>query len=418
MSDAVGMSGVELGTGASPFLGRWDPRPTPVALIPLVVAAAVLLVSRTVTAGRLELPWLLALGYGGSLAWALALAAAGRTDLADSPFAVPTDYLAAVAAAGDNPLEYLDRLTGPGPDASATTASGHPPGPVLLLWALTRLGIDGSVPLGLLLTAVGAATVPLVTVAVRSLCHETAARRLVPVLALAPWAAWTVASPAAVTATLAAAGVAVGVIGSEPGRRPRWALASGLLLGLTGLFGYPAPWLGTAVAATYFVRRRPLLNAITGLGALVPLFAVYAIGFSWPESLGMSRSAALGGSAGLGGSAWATWAVWCVLDMVVLVVVAGPVLVRAARRIRLTPGWPFLVGSGAAALFSLAAGLAQGGVEWSWLPLLPWLLVPALAPRPRPAEPGDTVRAGEMPVLLVAVGATAAVVLRVCLVPG
>jgi hypothetical protein len=191
-----------------------------------------------------------------------------------------------------------------------------------------------------------------------------------------------------------------------------------LLLGLTGLFSYPAPWLGTAVAATYFVCRRPLLNAITGLGALVPLFAVYAIGFSWPESLGLSRSAGQDGSAGAAWTTWQTWAVWCVLDVVVLLVVAGPVLVRAAARIRLTPGWPLLVGAGAAALFSLAAGLAQGGVEWSWLPLLPWLVVPAVAPRPRPAEPGDTVRAGEMPLLLVAVGAATAVVLRVCLVPG
>nr|MDT0667398.1 hypothetical protein [Micromonospora sp. DSM 115978] len=141
------------------------------------------------------------------------------------------------------------------------------------------------------------------------------------VLVLAPWAAWAASSSEAVTAALAAAAVAVGVVGSEPGRRPWWALASGLLLGLTGLFGFPAPWLGTAVAATYFVRRRPLLNAITGLGALVPLFAVSAVGFSWPESLGAYRTA------GLVGSTWQSWVAWSVLDLVVVVVATGPVLV-------------------------------------------------------------------------------------------
>jgi hypothetical protein len=216
----------------------------------------------------------------------------------------------------------------------------------------------------------------------------------------------TAASPAAVTAALAAAAVAVGVVGSEPGRRPWWALASGVLLGVTGLFDYSAVWLGVAVAAAYFVRRRPLLNMITGAGALIPLWLFHAWGFSWPDGLGMARSAESGDTA---------LVAWVVLDLVVVVVVGGPALVRAARRIRMTPGWPFGVGVVAAALFSLSLGLARGGIEESWLTLFPWLLVPALAPQPRPEGPGDTRQAGDLPLGLVAGGALVALLLRVCL---
>jgi hypothetical protein len=215
-----------------------------------------------------------------------------------------------------------------------------------------------------------------------------------------------------VTATVAAAGVATGVVGSEPGRRPLWAVLSGLLLGLTGLFGYGAAWLGTAVAATYFVRRRPLLNVITGAGALLGLFAFDALGHAWRDDLELDL---LGG--GLG------WLTRLALGLVVVVVVCGPACIRAARRVRDTPGWPFLVGAATAVAFDVLGGLGHGGygghggVESSWLALYPWLLVPALAPQPRPALRGDTVQAGEMPALLVAVGAVAAVVLQLVLVP-
>ncbi|OAA25392.1 hypothetical protein UG55_102252 [Frankia sp. EI5c] len=417
---------------AAPFRLAWRaPRLAPAVLLPVSVAIVTLALARRST--RVRWAVLLLLGFAGSLAWSVALAAAAGPDLSGG-LRPPPAYLAAARAVGDDPLGYLaDWGSGPptGSPAAATAATadggavlvpgpaelaGHPPGPILLVWTLDRLGIGGvagsgeAVALGLALTVLTAAAVPLVAVAVRSLCHETAARRAVPVLVLTPWALWAAASPEAVTILPAAAALAVGVVGCEPGRRwpLLWALASGLLLGVTSLFDYAAVWLGVGVAAAYFVRRRPLMNVFTGLGALLPFWLFFAWGFSWPDGLAGARA-----SAGV-----TTMLAWLAMDVAVVVLAGGPVLARAVRRVRLTPGWPFLVGAGSATLFSLCAGLAWGGVEQAWLPLAPWLAVAALAPRPRPDGPGDTVRAGDLPMLLLGASALVAVILRVVLSGG
>jgi len=361
------------------------------------------------TAFRVSWSVLLLLGAVGSLAWSVALALVGPGDLT-AGLRAPTDLLAVAGTVGNDPLGLLAGYTTVTPHASAgavAMSSTHPPGPVLAAWVLARAGLAGSLPVGLAFTVCGALTLPVVCVAVRSLCHETAARRLVPVLALAPWSGWLAGSPDAVTALLAALAVAVGVVGCEAGRRSVWwALASGLLLGLAALFGYTPVWLGVAVAAAYFVRRRPLLNVVTGLGALLPLWLCAAWGFSWPDGLALARATRVPA-----GSALA----WIFLDLTIVVLATGPVAVRAARRLRLTPGWPFLVGAGATALFAAVVGLADGGAERTWLPLFPWLLVAAVAPRPRPPRPGDRLRAGGLPVILMSLGAVAAVALRLCL---
>jgi len=104
-------------------------------------------------------------------------------------------------------------------------------------------------------------------------------------------------------------------------------------------------------------------------------------------------------------SAW--W--WSGISLVVLLLAAGPPLVRSLRRLRNTPGWPFLVGAGVAVAFSLLAGLARGGAEAAWLPFVPWLTVAAVAPE---RQGGPTPPA---PLLLVAVGAVTAVVVEALL---
>ncbi|ONH32028.1 hypothetical protein BL253_07365 [Pseudofrankia asymbiotica] len=371
----------------------WPPRLEGSTLLPPMAAAvalgAVALVARR-RGGRPAPPFgpLLGLSYVASAGWWLALGMASRRGLG-----APAGLL---AVADQHPSDLLD------------AASGRPPGPELLVWGLGQLGIRGATAVGVAFTLIGALVVPLVGLAVRSLCHTPAARRLLPVLVFAPWAPFAVAGPDAVTAAVAAAAVAAGVVGSEPGRRAWWALGAGLLLGVSGLFAYPAIWLGVAVAAAYFVRRRPMLNVITGAGALAPLFALRLAGYSWPE--GLARA-----GADLFDHAAPTW---LVPDLLAVSVCCGPALVRAARRISMTPGWPFLVGSAAAALFALLMGLAAGGVQASWLPLFPWLVVPALAPRPRPALPGDTSSAGRLPYGLVGAGALVATALAALLMPG
>ncbi|MCK9876509.1 DUF4175 domain-containing protein [Frankia sp. Ag45/Mut15] len=408
-------SHVALGLREPPWQDGWQARFDALIVVPVTVAAIILAVvgrwasasSGTVAVFRLPWPLVLVMGYAGSLLWTLALALITPGGVR-AGLRAPTDLVTAAAAIGSNPLDmvaaYTDRVP-PATAGSVDVLPAHPPGPLLAAWALARLGLSGAVPLGIAFTLVGALTVPVVCVAVRSLCHETAARRLVPILVLAPWSGWMTASPDAVTALLAALAVAVGVVGCEPGRRDRtwWALASGVLLGLAALFGYAPVWLGVAVAAAYFVRRRPLLNVVTGLGALLPLFLFAAWGFSWPDGLALARVPHRPLTATLA---------WVFLDLTVALLGAGPVAVRAARRLRHTPGWPFLVGAAATALFAALARLAEGGTQRTWLPLFPWLLVAAVAPHPRPAAPGDRVRAGTLPVILISLGAAGAITLR------
>jgi hypothetical protein len=81
------------------------------------------------------------------------------------------------------------------------------------------------------------------------------------------------------------------------------------------------------------------------------------------------------------------------------------------RKLRNTPGWPFLAGAGIAVTFSLLAGLARSGVQTTWLPFFGWLSVGATAPD---WQAGPPVRA---PLILTAAGALAAIVLAAVLRP-
>jgi hypothetical protein len=183
-----------------------------------------------------------------------------------------------------------------------------------------------------------------------------------------------------------------------------WALASGVTLGLAALFSYAAPWLGLSVVCLYFARRRAFLNIATGLGALLPVLAAQLAGFSWIDGLSVARADF---AARVEPHRSAVW--WGGINVVVLLLAAGPPLVRSLRRMRNTPGWPFLVGAGVAVAFSILAGLARGGAEAAWLPFFPWLTVAAVAPRRQAGTPPPS------PLLLVAVGALTAIVVEAVL---
>jgi hypothetical protein len=238
-------------------------------------------------------------------------------------------------------------------------------------------------------------------------CGEPAARRYLPVLALAPYAVWVAVSVDAVVATLGAAMVLAGVRASGPRsgtRAAAWAVLCGALLGVAALLSYAAPWLGLSVVCLYFARRRPFLNLASGLGALVPVFGADLLGFGWVDGL---LSAQADYATRIGPYRSALW--WSALSLVVLLIAAGPPLVASLRKLRNTPGWPFLVGAGVAVLFPLAAGLTRGGAEHAWVPFLPWLTVAAVAPEQQGGPPPAA------PLLLVAVGAVTAMVLEAAL---
>lgn len=370
-----------LGTASAPFTGEYRFKLEIGSLLAPAVAAGVVAAVRRGLHERLAWSRVLLLGYLASVAWALSLAVVDGGNGLASPVTNPDEYLRDVPAVGDDPGGFLETFVGRSGEYSVATRQ-HPPGPVLLLWALGQVGVTRPAVLGTVLTLVGCASVPLVAVAVRSLCGAPAARRLLPYLVLAPYAVWLAVSMDAVTTTLCAAFVACGVVGSEPRRTPWWAAAAGALLGVAALFSYAAPWLAGSVLATYFVRRRPLLNILGGVAALVPLLLVRLAGFVWPDGLSAAQA-----DFSLRVEPNRSALLWAFLNLVILLIACGPAGVAALRKIRRTPGWPFLVGAGFAVGFAVASGLARGEVERSWLPFFPWLLVPVVAPERRHFRP-------------------------------
>lgn len=399
--------GAPLGTRSAPFLGLYRLALGVATVLAPLVAAAILISVRRGWYERIIFRNLLILGYAGSAAWALALAlvdgAAGLTRSLQSV----DNYLTDLPAVGDAPLAYLRDFT-LHRETHSTAARGHPPGPVLLLWTLHRVGLNDRLVLGLLITAVGALITPLVLSAVRGVCGETSARRYAPVLMLAPYAVWVAVSVDVVVAVLGAAMVVMGVRASAADRTGlrafAWALASGVSLGVAALFSYAAPWLGLSVVCLYFARRRAALNLAAGLGALIPVLAAQFAGFTWIDGMSLARADYV---ARVGAQRSPVW--WGGISLVVLLLATGPVLLASLRKARNTPGWPFLVGAGFAVAFSVLAGLARGGAEASWLPFFPWLTVAAIAATRPGGEPEPT------PLLLVAVGAVTAIVVEAVL---
>ena len=397
----------QLGTASAPFLGHYRLGISAAAVIAPVVAFAVLRSAAIGWHERVGWPAAVVSGYLAFLVWTLALTVAGGFGGLGRAI-VSNGYLTDAAGIGDDPMLFLSTFTARAAGYSDATR-GHPPGPVLLLWTAQRIGLTGDLALGVLISAIGALTVPLVLAAVRGVCGEQSARRYLPVLALAPYAVWLAGSVDAVIAALGAAMVATGVYASARGRTgwsaALWATLCGILLGLAAMFSYAAPWLGLSVVCLYFARRRPFLNAATGVGVLLPVVAASLAGFSWPDGL---MDAHADYAARIGAHRSPVW--WAVLSLVALLLAAGPALVTSLRKMRNTPGWPFLVGAGAAVVFSLVAGLARGGIEYAWLPFFPWLTVAAVAPE-RPGGPPPAA-----PLLAAAAGALAAIVIAVVLV--
>jgi hypothetical protein len=399
--------GAQLGTASAPFLGRYRLQLGPGSLLAPAVAAAVIVSTARGWLDRLTWPVILFIGYGAGLGWALALALVDGSAGLTRALASPDEYLADVPAVDSDPAAFIRQFNAHAAEHSVATR-GHPPAPVLLLWCLNRIGISNHLALGLLLTAIGALTVPLVLAAARDACGEVAARRYLPVLALAPYAIWTAVSLDAVVAALGAAALAAGVRASARQRTgwraTGWAGVAGMLTGIAALFSYAAPWLGLSVVFMYFARRRPFLNLVTGLAALVPVLLAHVLGFGWVDGL---RAAEVDYAIRVEPYRSVVW--WSGISLVALVLAAGPPLFTSLRKARNTPAWPFLVGAAIAVVFSVLAGLARGGVEHAWLPFFPWLTVAAVAPERQGGPPVPP------PLVPVTLGALVAVVVEAVL---
>ena len=362
--------------GAPPLVGSFDLRLSAQVLPALALAIAAVAWGPALAA---SLRWrgLLAASWAAAAGWAVALAAADGWSAVGAPLSSKYEQLTAVSSVG-SPGPFLETFTAVLP-TYATHVQGHPPGGVLVLWAMQGAGLGGAGAAAALAIACGAITAPAALVAMRALASEAQARAAAPFLVFTPAAVWMATSLVALYAGVSAAGIALFALActapSPRGRRAALlALAAGLVLGAALMLSYGVATLGALVVAIAVGRRRPRAVAFAGAGVVLVLGAFLAARFNWLDGLQATREQYLAGV-----SRRRPYAEFLVISLAAFALAAGPAVAAGLARLRDRGLW-LLVGG---ALVALAAaglsGMSKGETERIWLHFAPWLLVATAA---------------------------------------
>lgn len=363
-----------------PFFGSVRVVPAPGWLLPIAVGAV--LVATLPPLSR-HVPWrrLLLASWGAAGGWAVSLAASTGASGIIGPVQWRTEYVHDLPALNAGVVEFLRTFTRELP-GYRTHTKGHPPGFLLVLHALERLGLPVVLAEAALVLAAGSSAVAAVAVTVRVVAGERAARRAVPFLVLAPMALWVATSVDAFFLGIAGWGAALLALATEAGgpRGHVLGLGSGLLLGFGLYLTYGMVPFGAVPLAVVAAQRRwwLLLPAGLGVGAVVAAFT--AAGFwwfagaaatqvEWAQSIGMERS----------------YVYFLLANLGVLAFMVGPATAAGIGALRQPRVW-WLVGAGLLVLLaSDLAGVERGEVERIWLPFAIWLIpaTAALDRRPR-----------------------------------
>ena len=357
---------------AAPFVGRWAVAEPLWPLAPLVVFALVAVVAAPRVADRA--PWAVVLlgAFGTALAWSTLLAASEGLHAIARPLHSPADYLAGVHLVG-SPARFLSTFTTEWM-RYPTHVKAHPPGFVLVLWLLNRVGLGGAGWAVALELAIGASAVPAALLALRAVWSEPAARRAAPYVALAPAALWATSGDAVFAGLTAWAITATVLATGHTGRRScALAVVAGVAWTAALLATYGAALLGAVPVAVAWRRRRldvPLMTASV-VAALLVLVGIMT-GFWWPAGLAATHRAYLAGVA-----PHRAYGVFVWLDLAAFAAAIGPAAAAALGALR--DRGALLLAGGALVALALAdvSGLAKGEVERIWLPWAPWLLVAA-----------------------------------------
>ncbi|GAA3445514.1 hypothetical protein [Planomonospora venezuelensis] len=366
-------------------------RVPPITLLPAAAFAAVAVTLLPSLVMRQGFGQALAVAYGCALVWTVLLAVSA--DGLAEPFTHPEEYPAVLPAVGGDPLGWLAGFTGRLPEYP-THVRGHPPLPVLVVWALAAAGLPGPLPAALLAVATGCSASVAIALTVRRLAGEEAARRALPYLALTPASVWIATSMDAFFAGVGAWGVALLVLGRSGAARAACAGAGGVLLGALPYLSYGlVPYLLIPVAAAAVVRppRAAVLAVLAGAAAVTAAFA--AGGFLWPAGV-LATHAEWAADPG----AARPYLYFLVANLAVLALLTGPAaatgLARLASRTapsrtapsRTAPEGPAAPGRAAArgvgavvaaalvAVLALdASGVTRGEVERIWVPYALWI---------------------------------------------
>lgn len=361
----------ELLLRAPPLHGVFGVRFDESVLLPVVVGT-VLVLAGPGTARRARWGWVLAGATVAAAAWAVALALVDGSDGLLRGVLGSTEYLADVGRVGDVG-DLLSRY----PDVVRTRglaahSSGHPPGTLLALVGLDRLGLGGAEPAAILFVAGGAAAVPAVLVAAREVVGEAFARRAAPFVVLAPCALWIATSADALYAGVSAwaATAVILAIGRRDRRSDLLASLGGLGFGAAVFLSYGLALVAVIPLAVAIARRRLRPIVVASAAALVVGLGFLAAGFSWIEGFTATRERYFAGIA-----SQRPYLTFLIVNVVVLALVLGPVGVYGLARLRERAAWLLVGGAAAAVAMADLSGMSKGEVERIWLPFALWLLL-------------------------------------------
>jgi hypothetical protein len=355
---------------APPLHGRFDVR-LGLEAVPAIAVGTLLVLLGGRAAQRLPWGGLLVGATAATIAWAVALAMVDGSDGLLRGVLGRTEYLADVARVHDIGAllrDYPDLVRARGLSAHS---SGHPPGPLLVLVGLDRVGLGGPEPAAVFFVAGGAAAVPAVLVAAREVTDEAFARRAAPYLVLAPLALWIATSADALFAgvTAWAATAVVLATGRAGHRSDALAIAGGLAFGAALFLSYGLSLLAMVPLVVAIARRRWRPIAVATAATLPVALGFLLAGFSWIEGLFATRERYLGGIAD-----HRPHLLFVVVNLIVLALVLGPIGTYACSQVR-ERGAGLLVGGAAiAVVLADLSGMSKAEVERIWLPFAVWLL--------------------------------------------
>jgi hypothetical protein len=301
--------------------------------------------------------------------WGVALALLDGANGIVGSVTLKNEYFLDVGRVGD-PLTFLRGFT----DHIAEYrihVQGHPPGFLLFLDALGRVGLGSPWVVAVIEIVAAASAVAAVLLAVREMAGEPVARAAAPFVAVAPIAIWTTTSADAFYLGVGAWAVALVVLAT--GRTGRaaagYASVGGLLFGAVAFLSYGLVLLAVIPVGVAWHRRR-LQSLVYAAGVGGSVFLAFALaGFWWLDGLAATHGRYVAGVA----SRRPYWP-FLLANLACLGIALGPALPVALARLRDRRLW-WLVG-GALAAIGIAAltGLSKGEVERIWLPFTVWLL--------------------------------------------
>lgn len=369
--DALLAAGTRLQLRFPPFDGvaDWHGR---TAALPAVAVATFVVVAFVPWAERAGWRTLLLATAGIGVAWAVALARIEGPGALTTPL-LHGQYLTTVPRVGA-PLGFFAHFT----DRIATYnihTQGHPPGMVLVQWALDRVGLGGVRWNAALVIGGGALANVVTLVTVRTVAGTELARRAAPFVVLVPAAIWWSAGDAFFALVGASAVAATIAAIDTPGPRgDRLGALGGLLFAATALLSYGLVLLAAIPAVVAWSRRRfgPLVVAAATGGAL--LLAVSALtGFAWWDGLLATRARYFAGVASR-----RPYEYFLLANLAVLAIAVGPAAVAGLGRLRRSSVAPLVLGALLAVVLADVSGMSKGEVERIWIPFVPFLAVAAV----------------------------------------